>query len=80
MKLKIALHVLLLLAAASPAFAESKSVSVQVSATVPAMMEMAAKQPQLVQANTNLNKQYQMTEDLRSIDGRHVKLYSLTAL
>ena len=80
MKLKIALTVLLLAAAASPAFADSKSVTVQVSCTVPAMMELVSPQARIVQANTNLEKQYRMTEDLRIIGGRSVKLYSLTAL
>ncbi len=81
MKLKITLSALLFLAATIPAFADAKSMTVNVSCTVPAMIEMAASpNAQLVQARSNMNDQYQMTEDLGSRDGRRVKVYSLTAL
>ena len=80
MKLKTVLNVLVFLAAANPAFADAKSVTVNVSCNIPAMIEIQAPQAQIVRANSNLNKQYQMTEDFRSTDGRNVKLYSLTAL
>jgi hypothetical protein len=80
MKLKTVLHVLFLLSAAMPAFADSKSATVQVSCTVPAMIELAAPIAQAVSARSNLSNQYQMTEGIGLRDGQSIKLYSLTAL
>ncbi len=80
MKLKTALNVLVFICAAMPAFADVKSVSVQVSCTIPAMMELVAPIAQAVTVRSNLSNQYQMTEGVGNRDGKSVKLYSLTAL
>ena len=80
MKLKTALNILLFLSAAMPAFADAKSATVQVSCTIPAMIEMAAPIAQAVTVRSNLSNQYQMTEDIGNRGGQNVKLYSLTAL
>ena len=80
MNLKIVLFALLLLAASNPAFADAKSVTVQVSCTIPAMLEMAAPQTLAVKANSNLDNQLQMTQDLAYRDGKNIQVYSLTAL
>ena len=80
MKLKTVLSVLLLLCVTGSAFADVKTVSVQVSCTIPAMMELASPIAQAVTARSNLSNQYQMTEDYGHREGKNVKLYSLTAL
>jgi len=80
MKLKTALTALLFLLAAIPAFAESKSMTVQVSCTIPEMMELSAPIAQAVAARSNLSNQYQMTENSGKRDGKSAKVYSLTAL
>lgn len=80
MKLRTALNVLLFLCVAIPAFADAKSATVQVSCTIPAMIELAAPIAQAVTARSNLSNQYQMTDDIGNRDGQRVRLYSLTAL
>ncbi len=80
MKLKTALIIVFLFSAAMPAFAAAKSVSVQVSCNIPAMIEIAAPIAQAVTVRSNLSNQYQMTEDIGLRDGQSVKLFSLTAL
>ena len=75
MKRRVLLNVLLCLALAAPAWAESRSHTVQVSCTVPLIIEMAG-----TEVRSTLDKQYQMTEDVRIRDGERVRLYSLTAL
>ena len=80
MKLKTILNVLFFLMAAMPAFADSKSLTVQVTCTIPEMMELSAPIAQAVAARSNLSNQYQMTEDSGKRDGKTAKVYSLTAL
>ena len=82
MKLKVLLmNVLLALALViTPAFAESKSLSVQVSCFIPPSLEMASSDPASVQARSTLGKQYQMTEDTRFRDGSKTLIHSLVAL
>ena len=60
------------------AFAASKSASVQVSCTIKPMIEMAATSA--VRANSNLGRQYQMSENLMDRGAQKMKIYSLTAL
>ena len=81
MKKKVLLNVLVCLMLAAPAYAASKSATVRVSCTVPALVQLSAPSPERpVKAASNLGTQYQMTEDLRDESGRKIKLYSLTVL
>ena len=61
------------------ASAASKSTTVQVSCTVKPMMEMASS-AMAARANTNLGKQFQMSESLIDRGSQKIKVYSLTAL
>ena len=80
MKLKTILNALFLILAVTPAFADSKSMTVQVSCTVPAMIEMSAPLAQAVAVRSNLSNQYQMTQDTGKRDGKSATVYSITAL
>jgi hypothetical protein len=81
MKIKtLLLNFLLFLALAAPAFAESKSHTVQVSCVVPEMLEMRAPLARSIQARTSLEKRYQMTDQMCLRGNERIKLYSLTAL
>ena len=64
----------------TPAFAESKSLSVQVSCFIPPSLEMASADPSSVRARSALGKQYQMSEDTRFRDGYKTLVHSLVAL
>ena len=80
MKIKTALSVVILLLTAIPAFAESTSMTVQVTCTIPPMMEMSAPLHQAITAHSNLSDQYRMTEDTGRRDGQTTTVYSITAL
>ena len=60
------------------ASAASKSATIQVSCTIRPMIEMAASSA--VRANSNLGKQFQMSESFVDRGSQKTKLYSLTAL
>ncbi len=76
----IFLSLVLALALTAPGWADSKSVSVRVSCSVKPMIQMNAPSFRHIKAETNLEKKYQMTEDIRQTSNGKVKLYSLTAL
>ena len=62
----------------SPAWAGSKSAVIQVSCSIKPMIEMTSASS--VSANSNLDKQYLMTESQLDRGSQKIKLYSLTAL
>ena len=61
-----------------PAFADSRSKSVQVSCTILPMIEMS--QTASLQVNSNLGNRYLTSENLVDRQGQKVRLMSVTAL
>lgn len=68
------------MALTSVSWADAKSATIRVSCTVKPMIEMSAPSFQSVAARSNLEKKFQMTEDLRQTPNGPTRLYSLTAL
>ncbi len=65
---------------ATCSWADAKSATIRVSCTVKPMIEMAAPSFRNVEAKSNLDKKFQMTEDMRTTPSGLTRLYSLTAL
>ena len=81
MKTKIALlSMLFCMALTSVSWADAKSATIRVSCTVKPMIEMSAPSFRNVEAKSNLEKKFQMTEDLRQTSAGLTRFYSLTAL
>ena len=83
MKLKVlVLNVLLSLALASSGWASSKSMTVQVSCTIPAKIELASTSFARPASNTgsSVETQFASSKEMRERSGHLVQLYSLTAV